>query len=98
MAPNMMISLLLLLVFSSGVVEPRNVAFVHCNNDNDCDFICRNDFNKFEPFCHKHLCVCDKRRFCTKDLYCRLTFPCYDKDSECIAYTCQCPLNPPMNA
>ncbi|KAK4368365.1 hypothetical protein RND71_012157 [Anisodus tanguticus] len=89
-----MVSLLLLLVFASILheVEPRNVVYVHCNSDSDCDFICKDADDKFEPLCYKSLCVCNKNYFCKNTFGCKLEFTCDDTDRtpQCIGYTCIC--------
>ncbi|OIT39827.1 hypothetical protein A4A49_25678 [Nicotiana attenuata] len=93
-APKTTVYLLLLLVFTSILyeVEARNVVYVHCNSDSDCEFICKDENYKMDPFCYKSLCVCDSNYFCKNKFGCHLKgFECDDGDVQCINYTCQCP-------
>lgn len=74
-------------------VEPRDVVFVHCDKDSECDIICR-DVHKVEPLCYKRYCICDRRYFCMNDFSCKLQPIHCDDDSgksfKCIHNICNC--------
>ncbi|KAM3238451.1 hypothetical protein P3L10_013482 [Capsicum annuum] len=90
MAFKVLISLFMLWAISASipfVVEARNVAFVHCNNDEDCLNICK---VVWRPFCYNRLCICNRDLFCFKDKDCDHLLPSCPLHKRCYLNICNC--------